>query len=96
GQYRFELIREYPLLSYVTQFNETDAHFVQRWCEQEGLFWYVEHNTDSLCIVFTDDVSTLPTLTPSSLRLHTQQGADLTDSIMQWSPGARLLNGQVQ
>lgn len=96
GQYRFELIREYPLLSYVTQFNETDAHFVQRWCEQEGLFWYVEHNTDSHCIVFTDDVSTLPTLTPSSLRFHTQQAADLTDSIMQWSPGARLLNGQVQ
>ncbi|WP_459203374.1 contractile injection system protein, VgrG/Pvc8 family, partial [Pseudomonas fragariae (ex Marin et al. 2024)] len=29
-------------LSYVTQFNETDANFVQRWCEQEGLFWYVE------------------------------------------------------
>ncbi|WP_445380930.1 contractile injection system protein, VgrG/Pvc8 family, partial [Pseudomonas syringae] len=26
-----------------TQFNETDANFVQRWCEQEGLFWYVEH-----------------------------------------------------
>jgi type VI secretion system secreted protein VgrG len=47
GAYRFELSREYPLLSYVTQFNESDAHFVQRWCEQEGLFWYVEHQVDS-------------------------------------------------
>ncbi|WP_130908470.1 type VI secretion system Vgr family protein [Pseudomonas sp. Sample_16] len=96
GAYRFELSREYPLLSYVTQFNETDAHFVQRWCEQEGLFWYVQHEVDSHCIVFTDSLMFLPTLTPATLRFHTQQAADLQDSITQWSPGARLLNGAVQ
>ncbi|CAI8936027.1 type VI secretion system secreted protein VgrG [Pseudomonas sp. IT-P74] len=96
GAYRFELSREYPLLSYVTQFNETDAHFVQRWCEQEGLFWYVEHALDSHCIVFTDSVILLPTLNPPALRFHAQQAADQQDSITQWSPGARLLNGVVQ
>ncbi|MFH7422679.1 phage late control D family protein, partial [Pseudomonas syringae pv. tagetis] len=41
--YRLDLRREYAPLSYVTQFNESDDNFVQRWCEQEGLFWYVEH-----------------------------------------------------
>ena len=96
GAYRFELSREYPLLSYVTQFNESDAHFVQRWCEQEGLFWYVEHQVDSHCIVFTDSVMFLPTLNPQSLRFHTQQAAAEHDSITQWSPGTRLLNGAVQ
>lgn len=96
ANYRFDLQRDYPLLSYVTQFNETDANFVQRWCEQEGLFWYVEHKVDSHCIVFTDNIDSLPTLNPASLRFHTQQAADLKDSITQWSPGARLLNGLVQ
>jgi type VI secretion system secreted protein VgrG len=96
GAYRFDLIREYPLLSYVTQFNETDANFVQRWCEQEGLFWYVEHKQDSHCIVFTDSVECLPTLAAPTLRFHSQLAADKTDSITQWSPGARLLNGRVQ
>ncbi|WP_122381903.1 type VI secretion system Vgr family protein, partial [Pseudomonas savastanoi] len=96
ANYRFDLQRDYPLLSYVTQLNETDANFVQRWCEQEGLFWYVEHKIDSHCIVFTDNIDSLPTLNPASLRFHTQQAADLKDSITQWSPGARLLNGLVQ
>lgn len=73
ANYRFDLQRDYPLLSYVTQFNETDANFVQRWCEQEGLFWYVEHKVDSHCIVFTDNIDSLPTLNPASLRFHTQQ-----------------------
>ncbi|EPM79540.1 Rhs element Vgr protein, partial [Pseudomonas syringae pv. actinidiae ICMP 19072] len=44
-----DLRREYAPLSYVTQFNESDANFVQRWCEQEGLFWYVEHTADKHC-----------------------------------------------
>ena len=96
GAYRFDLSRDYPLLSYVTQFNESDAHFVQRWCEQEGLFWYVEHQVDSHCIVFTDSVLFLPTLNPPTLRFHTQQAAAQQDSITQWSPGTRLLNGVVQ
>lgn len=94
--YRFELSQEYPLLSYVTQFNESDANFVQRWCEQEGLFWYVEHEVDSHCIVFTDNILHLPTLTPATLRFHTQQAAGRLDSVTQWSPGVRLLNGTVQ
>ncbi|MBI6927229.1 type VI secretion system tip protein VgrG, partial [Pseudomonas putida] len=64
GNYRLDLRREYAPLSYVTQFNETDANFVQRWCELEGIFWYVEHKADSHCIVFTDSNDTLPALAP--------------------------------
>ncbi|MCJ7957070.1 MAG: type VI secretion system tip protein VgrG [Pseudomonas sp.] len=94
--YRFELSQDYPPLSYVTQFNESDANFVQRWCEQEGIFWYVEHSPDKHCIVFTDSLVALPMMDPATLRFHTQQAADNQDSITQWSSGARLLNGLVQ
>ncbi|EPN48406.1 Rhs element Vgr protein [Pseudomonas syringae pv. actinidiae ICMP 19094] len=69
--------------SYVTQFNESDANFVQRWCEQEGLFWYVEHTADKHCIVFTDTVDTLPALAPQSIRFHTQNVTEKQDGITQ-------------
>ena len=93
GAYRLNLRREYPALSYVTQFNESDANFVQRWCEREGLYWYVEHTADSHCIVFTDDIHTVPALAPQSVRFHTQAVTEKRDDVTQWSVGSQLLNG---
>ncbi|EPN64988.1 Rhs element Vgr protein, partial [Pseudomonas syringae pv. actinidiae ICMP 19101] len=95
GNYRLDLRREYAPLSYVTQFNESDANFVQRWCEQEGLFWYVEHTADKHCIVFTDTVDTLPALAPQSIRFHTQNVTEKQDGITQWSSGSQLLSGKL-
>ncbi|WP_440063347.1 type VI secretion system Vgr family protein [Pseudomonas syringae] len=95
GNYRLDLRREYAPLSYVTQFNESDANFVQRWCEQEGIFWYVEHTADTHCIVFTDTVDTLPALAPQSIRFHTQNATEKQDGITQWSSGSQLLSGKL-
>jgi len=93
--YRLELRREYPALSYVTQFNESDAHFVQRWCEQEGLFWYVEHDAEGHRLVFTDDADSLQPLAPQLLRFHRQAATEARDGITGWRTGGRLLSGQV-
>ncbi|BDM22735.1 type VI secretion system tip protein VgrG [Pseudomonas sp. LRP2-20] len=95
GNYRLDLRREYAPLSYVTQFNETDANFVQRWCELEGIFWYVEHKADSHCIVFTDSNDTLPALAPQQLPFHTQSVTQKQDGITQWSTGSQLLSGKL-
>lgn len=95
GQYRFELRREYPPLSYVTQFNESDADFVQRWCEQEGIFWYVEHTHDAHCIVFTDSHDTLEPLRPGALRFHTQSATEQHDSITEWSTSLQVHSGRL-
>ncbi|HEK1693305.1 TPA: phage late control D family protein, partial [Pseudomonas putida] len=95
GNYRLDLRRKYAPLSYVTQFNETDANFVQRWCELEGIFWYVEHKPDSHCIVFTDSVDTLPALAPQSVPFHTQSVTEKHDGITQWSTGSQLLSGKL-
>ncbi|WP_241094908.1 type VI secretion system Vgr family protein [Pseudomonas viridiflava] len=95
GNFRLDLRREYAPLSYVTQFNESDAQFVQRWCELEGIFWYVEHTADKHCIVFTDTVDTLPALAPQSVRFHTQSATEKQDGITQWSSGSQLLSGKL-
>jgi len=95
GHYRFDLRREYEPLSYVTQFNESDADFVQRWCEQQGIFWYVEHAPDAHCIVFTDSHDTLSQLQPDALRFHTQSATEQSDSITEWSTSVQVHSGRL-
>ncbi|WP_282373259.1 type VI secretion system Vgr family protein [Pseudomonas sp. PS02290] len=95
GRYEFNLRHEHPPQSYVTQFNESDAHFVQRWCEQAGIYWYVVHEADQHRIVFVDSVLDLPPLEPEALPFHTQTAALDHDSIVEWSQADTLLNGHV-
>ena len=95
GHYRFDLRREYPALSYVTQFNETDANFIQRLCEQEGIFWYVEHAPDRHCIVFTDEVDTLSPLDPGVVPFHRQSVTETHDSITHWSTQLQVHSGRL-
>jgi type VI secretion system secreted protein VgrG len=95
GRYTFDLRHEQPALSYVTQFNESDAHFVQRWCEHAGIYWYVVHEADQHRIVFVDSVLDLPALEPQALPFHTQTAALDHDSIVEWSQADTLLNGHV-
>ncbi|WP_296188340.1 type VI secretion system Vgr family protein [Pseudomonas sp. UBA1879] len=95
GRYTLSLRREYPKLSYVTQYNESDAHFVQRWCEQEGIYWYVVHEADNHHIFFVDSVDSLPAQAPLPLPFHTQTAALDHDSITHWAQGCELGNGQV-
>ncbi|MFB4205187.1 hypothetical protein KBTX_01148 [wastewater metagenome] len=90
GRYRFDLRRDYPALSYVVQINEPDSNFVQRWLEQEGLYWYTLHEPDRHTIVFTDDVDTLPASEPTAIRFHTQAATQHEDSVLQWRPNHTL------
>lgn len=95
GRYELNLRHGHPPLSYVTQFNESDAHFVQRWCEQAGIYWYVVHEADQHRIVFVDSILDLPPLEPQALPFHTQTAALDHDSIVEWSQADTLLNGHV-
>lgn len=84
GRYRFDLREEYPAHTYISQINESDENFVQRWCEHEGIVWYVTHEADQHIVVFTDDVATLPASSRESIRFHTQAPTQQEDSILQW------------
>ena len=95
GRYTLSLRRDYAKLSYVTQFNESDANFVQRWCEQEGIYWYLVHEAQNHRIVFVDSVEDLPDLEPRLQRFHTQAAALEHDSVTQWSQGSGRVNTKV-
>ena len=60
--YRFQLNASYPERIYCTQYDETDLHFIQRLCEEEGLHYHFEHSRQGHVIVFGDDQTTFPEL----------------------------------
>jgi len=62
--HRFQLGTTYPERDYCTQYDETDLHFIQRLCEEEGIHYHFEHTVDSHVLVFGDDQTCFPKLAP--------------------------------
>ncbi|POA41878.1 type VI secretion system tip protein VgrG [Pseudomonas sp. MPR-ANC1] len=59
--WRFQLSAEYPPRLYCVQFDESDLHFIQRLCEEEGLHFHFQHRNDGHLLVFGDDQTVFPT-----------------------------------
>ena len=57
--WRFQLSGDYSPRLYCVQY-ETDLHFLQRLCEEEGLHFHFEHSTDGHVLVFGDDQTSFP------------------------------------
>ncbi|KIZ33994.1 type VI secretion system tip protein TssI/VgrG, partial [Stutzerimonas stutzeri] len=54
--YRFQLGPViYPPREYCVQYDESDLHFIQRLCEEEGIHYHFEHSTAGHALVFGDD-----------------------------------------
>ncbi|KPY09455.1 Type IV secretion protein Rh [Pseudomonas coronafaciens pv. oryzae] len=62
--YRFDLGTACPEREYCVQYNESDLHFIQRLCEEEGLHYHFEHSFTAHNLVFGDDQTVFPRLGP--------------------------------
>ncbi|MCL6687148.1 type VI secretion system tip protein VgrG [Pseudomonas sp. R3.Fl] len=67
----------YPPRDYCTQYDESDLHFVQRLCEEEGLHYHFEHGPDGHLLVFGDDQTAFPKLAPVAYQQDSGLVADL-------------------
>ncbi|SFQ59366.1 type VI secretion system secreted protein VgrG [Halopseudomonas formosensis] len=63
--YSFQLGVDYPERDYCTQYDETDLHFIQRLCEEEGIHYHFRHSPDGHHLVFGDDQTVFPRLAPT-------------------------------
>lgn len=54
----------YPKRDYCVQYDETDLHFIQRLCEEEGIHYHFQHSKAGHVLVFGDDQTVFPTLAP--------------------------------
>ncbi|MBP5075237.1 type VI secretion system tip protein VgrG [Pseudomonas chlororaphis] len=60
--YRFQLGTPCPDRDYCVQYDETDLHFIQRLCEEEGLHYHFQHSPQGYLLVFGDDQTVFPKL----------------------------------
>ncbi|SHM99804.1 type VI secretion system secreted protein VgrG [Pseudomonas asturiensis] len=74
--YRFQLASVYIEREYCVQYHESDLHFIQRLCEEEGLHYHFEHSLSAHQLVFGEDQAVFPTLAPVSYRQDSDMVAD--------------------
>ncbi|MFI8741034.1 type VI secretion system tip protein VgrG [Pseudomonas sp. NPDC077405] len=62
--FRFDLGSVYPERDYCVQYDESDLHFIQRLCEEEGIHYHFQHSATGHVLVFGDDQTGFPKLAP--------------------------------
>ncbi|VEF13903.1 type VI secretion system tip protein TssI/VgrG [Stutzerimonas stutzeri] len=75
--YRFQLGPViYPPREYCVQYDETDLHFIQRLCEEEGIHYHFQHSTAGHVLVFGDDQTVFPKLAATAYQQDSGLVAD--------------------
>ena len=75
--YKFEFGQTvYPEREYCVQYDESDLHFVQRLCEEEGIHYHFQHSEQGHVLVFGDDQTVFPKLAPTAYQQDTGLVAD--------------------
>jgi type VI secretion system secreted protein VgrG len=59
GKYRWDLSRSYPKYPYRAQYREDDITYVSRLLEEEGIYYWFDHDAGSVA-VFSDDSKNAP------------------------------------
>ncbi|MWV10775.1 type VI secretion system tip protein VgrG [Pseudomonas sp. R-28-1W-6] len=77
GAYQFQLGASYPKRDYCVQYDESDLHFVQRLCEEEGIHYHFQHSPDGHVLVFADDQTAFPRLAPVAYQQDSGLVADV-------------------
>ncbi|WP_085631819.1 type VI secretion system tip protein VgrG [Pseudomonas sp. R16(2017)] len=60
--HHFHIGRALPDREYCVQYKESDLHFIQRLCEEDGLHYHFRHSRDRHLLVFGDDQTVFPRL----------------------------------
>lgn len=93
---RFLLTRNYRTWDYCVQYRETDANFVMRMFENEGIWFWFEHSGGEHALVITDDIG-LANPFPGYASVPYYGLADShpdEDHLSSWSAGSTIKSGQ--
>jgi len=66
----------YPPREYCVQYDESDLHFIQRLCEEEGIHYHFQHGASGHVLVFGDDQTVFPRLTATAYQQDSGLVAD--------------------
>ncbi|MBK5378319.1 type VI secretion protein [Pseudomonas sp. TH43] len=90
AQRRFELVADYPELTFCTQYRESDLQLLQRLCARAGIHYHFEHRSDGHCLVFGDDLAHLPRAGAARFDDEADHG---TPAVRRWRLQDALLPG---
>jgi type VI secretion system secreted protein VgrG len=74
SDYRLDLVRKYAVREYCVQYRETALDFVSRLLEEEGIFYYVQHESGKHTLVLSDDSPRAKACNQSTVRAAPQAG----------------------
>lgn len=74
--YSFQLGAIYPERVYCTQYDESDLHFIQRLCEEEGIHFHFQHSPQAHKLVFGDDQTVFRKLAPVAYQQDSGMAAE--------------------
>jgi type VI secretion system secreted protein VgrG len=78
GQYRWELTRSYPRYPYRVQYREDDWTYVNRLLEEEGIYYWFDHEADSI-LVMSDSSTSAPDMAGGALLPWVRESAMLPE-----------------
>ncbi|MGY3041812.1 type VI secretion system secreted protein VgrG [Rhodanobacter sp. TND4EL1] len=88
--------------SLTTQYQESDAAFVQRLLAEEGVFYWFEHAGDAASpslgthtLVLADSNNAFQPGHAASVRYHRSDATEKDDTIQHWAPARRWQTGQL-
>ena len=96
--FEFKLDRSYRKRDYCVQYRETDFNFVARLMEDEGIFWYFEHDEGEHKLVVVDSSGAL-SAAPHAESLpyygNTAQASPDVDIVTEWNFAREVRPGKV-
>lgn len=94
--YKLALDRSYTKWDYCVQYRESDFNFVSRLMEQEGIFYYFEHQQDLHTLVLADAVSKYESCPNQAVAVMgpLAGAAEKGDSVTSWESNHELLSGK--
>jgi type VI secretion system secreted protein VgrG len=95
GKYRWELTRSYPRYPYRAQYREDDITYVTRLLEEEGIYYWFDHEAGSVA-VFSDSSTSAPDMPGGAVLPWVRESALLPkqDAITQLGSTSATVTGK--
>jgi len=93
--FEFHLHGNYEKREYCVQYRESDFNFVSRLMEEEGIFYYFEHQNGIHTLIIADDISSYFRLPDYDVEMaDPDHSGDLSDQITSWEHETRFRSGR--
>ncbi len=89
------LSRSYDAREYCVQYGETDFDFLSRLMEEEGIYYFFEHDGDSEELILADGIGAHEPAGTLPFRPYDRTSMLEDGHVFEWSPRGRVVSGKI-